>query len=584
MKTTGTYTLTAFALLAMLGTLPLATGCGGSNSATGGSAGSRTEDARTGGSDTAKNAARGTEATGGRMGLFVTTAPGRSAAFEHVWATIQKVELLDMQEKWVTVFESVEGATLDLSRLNAAEGSRYHLLGCASVPPGRSYVRAKVTFGKSFQVFAPGANVAKTLPLAEAMGRDTQEMPAVTFPLEKPRDLGGGREDLVLEFDLSKFETKAEGKDGKDETLLPFVREGATTGLSELSRQEPARFVGTVGNITAKEDGTAFTLALEGGRTLAVQATEATVFHNDGPTPNPKLENGKQVAVFGILSPQSRNLIATAVAIHNGDTKPTSDIVTLRGVLSGVNPKAGTMAVTATQVHGLTPTMNAITVTVAPDAVLRSSGGVLLKPEEFYGALGAGRNAVATFQGTYEPVTGAMKATRIKLEEAMPGGGHEAAAHGTPKEVQADAGTLVLDSLTEWDGIAARGEGKGVPVVTTAATAFRDDKGEYLASTSFFTGAASGEKSVRVTGIYAGGVLTATRLDLLPPAPKPEAKEGGAAANVFTVGPSPEEQKAPEGEMKPDPSARPVPEEKPGKPADPAKTEPMKAPEKPGLL
>jgi hypothetical protein len=231
--------------------------------------------------------------------------------------------------------------------------------------------------------------------------------------------------------------------------------------------------------------------------------------------------------------------------------------------------------------------MNAITVTVAQDAVLRSSGGVLLKPDEFYGMLGAGRNAFATFQGTYEPVTGAMKATRIKLEENLPGGGHEAAAHGTPKDVQADAGTLTLDGLTEWDGIAARGEGKGVPVITTAATAFRDDKGQFLASNSFFTGAASGEKSVRVTGIYAGGVLTATRLDLLPPAPRPVAKDGAAAANVFTVGPS-EEQKAPEGESKGESKTEPPAKEgveKTGKPVEPAKPTPIKQRlENPGIL
>lgn len=459
----------------------------------------------------------------GRMGVFITASTG--GKWDAAWATVLKVELIDVQEKAVTVYDEQGGTSLELTHLaGGKEGKdrKFSLLTVANVPGGKSYIRARITFAKGFELFDAGATTAKTTLLADTVGQDAEQRPVLSFPLERPRDLGNGHEDLVIDFDLSK--TSVAG-----ERIVPKLREASGDAVATLSSQEAGTFAGTVGEITGPVNERTFNLTLTGGRTISVQANDATPFYNDGAAPNPELLQGKKITVRGVFDTTAKRVVATEVRTYADNTTPSADTAEATGLASSVNAQAGSFVLTASQVEGLTPSFKAVTVTMASDAVLRSRGGLLLKSEDFYKAV-AGRGTLVRVEGTYEPVTGTFKATRAHLEEAVFNPSREVEVKGTPTEADAQAGTLAVGSWTLWQGLAGRGEGKSVPITTTAATQFVDDKGAYLAAANFFNGAKSGEKSVRVVGVYAGGSVTATRLELLPAEIKavPDAKPGEA--------------------------------------------------------
>jgi hypothetical protein len=524
-------------LLTMLGGAAL-TGCGGAGTS-GLNASARTDDT----SRRAGGASAPSEGQNGRFGLFAT-AVGESGKYDHVWVTIQRIELIDVMEKPVIVFDDADGVTLDLVHLRGGVGgNRFALLDIAAAPSGRSYQRVRLSFTRSFQLFEKGAAVGQMMPLSDTLARDDQERPALSFPLNKPRDLGGGKENVVVSFDLAKLEVK-EGR------VIPALAEGTQDGLPNPARQEPATFTGTLSEINRAGKETTFTLTLAPNRTVTVQASDATIYYNDGAAPSPALGDGKRVAVRGVLAADSKRVLAQQVEVY-ADAKPATVSATLRGVVSSADPASGTLTVAATQVEGIVPTLTAVTVMLTPDAVLHSSGGLLLTRDQFFGSLSAGRGTLAVVEGAYEPVTGVMKATQAKIENAIFAPAHEVEVEGTPKDVDATAARLTVGEATEWQGISLGVSGKegataGIPIVTTAATMFRDENGQYLASASFFA-AAAGNKSVRAAGIYADGKLTATRLDLTLSAPKPEAKSEGEAGTA-----KPADGKGPASLDKPD--------------------------------
>ena len=144
------------------------------------------------------------EGQNGRAGIFICATGAASAA--HLWLNVRRVELITLDEKPVIVYEEQDGAGLDLNAL--ATSKKFALLTCATVPSGKSYVRARVTFGGAASQFAPLAPTAQSVPFADSLARDAQENPIISFSLTRPRDIGNGRENLVIAIDLAKTEIK----------------------------------------------------------------------------------------------------------------------------------------------------------------------------------------------------------------------------------------------------------------------------------------------------------------------------------------------------------------------------------------
>jgi hypothetical protein len=453
-----------------------------------------------------------------RAGIFLSsTAPRSASPYRHIWASLVKVELLNGTGSAQTVWEASEPLTVDLAALAGTPGatgtSRFLALAGAAVAGGKPTERVRLTFGKSFELYTAGAQVAETALIADTVAKDAEGRPAISYPLSRARDLSTGKENLVVDFDLTALAVK----DGK---VTPAVRDGDTAGLADDKRQEIAEFAGTATGLSGASPETRFVLTPGAADTgaMLVQTSAATTLYNDDATPSPALAENRKVRVRGRLSPETKRIVATEIVTVPGDKDAGPAHVA--GAVSHLNADDKTFVLDAAAVEGLAPTQAAVTVTIAPDAVLRSSSGLLLTGDAFWAALKAqGASGVASVAGVYDPVTGSLTASRAKIEGMTNGGTREADAEGAPKSIDATAKTFTLSApLTRWDGMAAPNEkSKGIPVAITAATEFRNDAGEFLAPDHFFAQAAQKDKVVRVIGQYSPkGAFTATRVELHP--------------------------------------------------------------------
>ena len=505
-------------------TITVLTGCGGSGintnpNSTGLASGSSSRS-----SDAATDKSVKGEAERGRLGIFITVA-GAVAGYDRFWVDIRKIELLDADETGAIVFDgATDNFVTDLTQLVNEKAPRFALVGVGAVPTGKSYTRARITFGKGFSLLPTGAAAALSLPIADSVGRDASDNPQITVSLEKPRDFGNGKQNLALAFDLAKTLIR----DGR---VTPSIKEAKWEGLAQTERQIPATFTGAVSDLHFGEKETTFSLGIAPNRSVTVSASDAVRYFNSTATPNPILKEGYKVAVRGVLSPDTKRVNAYTVAIY-GENAPGMEIAGFEGALESADAPTLSVSLSPVQAQGMMPTARAITAQLTADAVLRGPGGLLLTSEQFFDALKR-KNARLAVEGSYEPVTATFRAVRASIAEPDNLPAFAASAEGTPKSINATEGKFTVSDLTNWQGILGKSEGKGISAVTSPATLYFDGKGDPLTAAHFYAALQESDHAVRIIGLYAKGALGVTRVTLLPPAPKSEAtvfasKGGGA--------------------------------------------------------
>ena len=535
--------------------------------------------------------------------------------YNHIWATISKVELIDARDNSaLTVWEG-DAQTFDLQTLHDKNGRRFSLITSAAIPSGRSYERVRLTLGSSMELFTPGSTTGTVAPLSDTLARDSEGRPIVSFALARPRDLGTGKDNLFIDFDLRKLQVE----NGR---VLPVVREsGSKSELIEgegvASQQNPAQFAGVVTEWTPgkKAGDGAWTLALPSGKTVTVQTNDATQVWNDDGKPSPVLANSKRVRVSGRLDLATNRVIADVVSVYPaplagenraerlaGDAAPTirtstaglnaavgsktgagvstaaialaSEVAAaaeslasaplplppaqVSGRITGADATAQSVTLTPREVGGLTPTQSAVLVQITPDALLRQNGKVV-KPAEFFAALSQNPNASVRAEGDYETATGTLKASRVVIESAT--GGvvptvHEVVVQGVPAKASVKNGSLQVANLTEWENFAASDGKNPVRINLTAATELRNESDTFIARENFFKAIETPDENglqVRVSGVYANGVLTASHIALVA---KTEAQTPPAVAQTDTETPEAAEATAPA--QSPDIPAAPV--------------------------
>ncbi len=539
--------------------------------------------------DAKAKAAQMASAGTGRIAVFVTQAGGAQPPYDHIWATIHKVELIgtDEKEKPETLWSDEEGRTVDLVAL--ADG-RSALLAVGAVTPARLYGRVRVTLGKSFQLFERGAQSGTMTPVAPGIATGEAGRPVVTFPLFKARALAGsgaatpsggdkatGVEDIVIAFDLAKF---AFGK-----TVMPSLSEGdkkAVASATDITKQSPARFVGVVSQIAgggasgatdtttttgvAAASGRTFLLTTGEGKAFIAETRPETAVYNANETSSPQLIDNTNVAVWGVWDAQARRVVASDVVVYEGGKKAAggaSAAEIVRGRVEGTVEPNGVFSLAAQTVEGFLPTKSVIAVTPGKNNAFRSRGGLPMTASEARTAL-ALPGARATVEGDYDPVQARVVARRIKVETAAEfasssaPNAHEALAVGT----LASAGPNIADqfalvSLSEWDGWAAPASssarnnatsetapdakpspsdankaatnGALVPVAVTERTLFRDERGAPMDRGAFFRLiAANDPRAARVRGtVGTDGKLTAMAVELRAAPVQPIARANG---------------------------------------------------------
>ncbi len=481
----------------------------------------------------------------------VTRAKTTDAAktYNHIWATILKVELIDSGDnKATTVWEDAGGMTVDLQTLHDKNGRRFALITSAAVPSGRSYERVRLTLGNGFELFTPGSETGTIAPISDTLARDVEGRPIVSFGLARPRDLGTGKDALFVDFDLRKLQID----NGR---VLPVVRESGTRaevagGEGVPSQQNAQAFAGIVTEWTpGKKAGEgAFTLATGSGQTVTVQTTSQTGVWNDDGKPSPVLANNKRIRVAGRLNVQTGRVMAEEVAVYpaaNGDnalgaaaasaasnppqtgggtpgiqaaaertgtgisTAPialASELAAASAALANtpvavppaqvvgtvVRPDetAGTLSVKLKEVGGIVPTQGIVSVQVLPNAVYRGVGGMTLDRAGFFKDAGkAGGTTSVRAEGDYETATGAFKASRLVLVPAMATSvppAHTVVVQGVPSKASVKNGSLQVANLTEWENIAASDGKNPVQIVLTAQTELRNETKGFIARENFF--------------------------------------------------------------------------------------------------
>jgi hypothetical protein len=414
--------------------------------------------------DSARNASGGITAPAGatqRAGVFITGAA--PAGYDHAWVTVHKIEVIDTAEKAATIWEDRDGQSIDLGILQDKIGPRYALVTSAAVPSGRAHTRIRVTLGKAALLYKPKATVAETLLLSDSLPRDDEGRPTLSYSLKKAHDLGSGKDPIVIAFDAKKFTVN----EGRAKLVASDGSANAKQGLSDVTRQEPALFTGTVGDIakaTGEKTGTetTFTLQEADGQSVVVEvasgvpitdesgaaipaaevkATAVTATPEEAkkasvsPAPSPSasaaasaVATGKIARVRGTLSLSTKRIVATEIVLRastpvakEGQTEegtpatPAAAEASVVGEATEVKAEAGSFTIVPRQVYGLVPSQSSITVVLGKGAALRSLGGSgAITPEDLLSSLKrTGVQVEAT--GAFDPITATLTASRVTL-------------------------------------------------------------------------------------------------------------------------------------------------------------------------
>ena len=383
-----------------------------------------------------------------RAGVFVTG--GAPAGYVHAWVTIHKIEVIDTAEKAATIWEDRDGQAIDLGTLKDAVGARYALITSAAVPSGRAHTRIRVTLGKAALLYAPKATVAETFLLSDAIPRDDEGRPTISYSLKKAHDLGSGNDPIVIAFDPKKMAMKS----GRVNIAAMDGSANVKQALATTGRQEPALFTGTVGDIakaTSDKTGseTTFTLQQPGGQSVVVEIAAGVPIMDEGTTPSAAPDaakkegtvapsaptapavgvvTGKHARVRGTLSLATKRIVATEILLEkempvakDGDaadgaaTVAAAPEASVVGEATDVKPESGSFTLEARQVYGLVPSQSTINVVLAKGALLRSLGGAGSVTQEDLLASLKRPGVQVEAAGAFDPITATLTATRVSL-------------------------------------------------------------------------------------------------------------------------------------------------------------------------
>ena len=88
------------------------------------------------------------------VGAFITDSFRED--YDHVWATILKIELVAADGTAMTLFDNTTGKTVDIKSLRDATGARFSFLDKKSIPVG-SYTGLRITVASTVTLFPKGS-------------------------------------------------------------------------------------------------------------------------------------------------------------------------------------------------------------------------------------------------------------------------------------------------------------------------------------------------------------------------------------------------------------------------------------------
>jgi hypothetical protein len=343
--------------------------------------------------------------------------------YDSVWATVLKAELIDAGGTSVTLFDDAEGQVLDLRRLRDLSGARYSFLASAEIPAG-SYTGVKVTVKPTMTLFPRGSVTGQSLPLTDALARDSSGNVPLNLTFPTPKTLGAGAdENLIVDFDLANF--KVEG--GK---VIPALREGPPTGLDNPERHERHEIRGVIARLEGTAPTQTFSLRRRDGRAVPVVTTADTAIFFRGSTTPAALAVNQVVEVQGRYNTTTDRFVATRVVIKNDTTPDDSFRVEVKGISDDVNVSAKTFVLRTVHVSGAEPRRIRVKVVTGDSTIYRSDRGAVVGAERFFNYLTTNPGTLVEAKGSFDRDTDTLTARILKIEDESNDGGWEDGRHG----------------------------------------------------------------------------------------------------------------------------------------------------------
>ena len=488
-------------LLAVVATGLMAAACGGS--------GSSVDSGPIAATNNAQNAAA-TGANHGDLGVFVTDRAGSS--YDHVWVSIKKIDLKLAAGGTRTIFEDPQGLGIDLASLRDDSGPRYQFVNQLDLPTG-TYIAAQITLSKNAVVFPTNTTTGKALPFA-GQAKDAKEA-VLSLQFEPPKLLGTGHDDLVLDFDLSKWKED-------NGQLVATVASSMGAGLESADRNSPAIERGTIESLKGDVPEQTFTLKNAKASEVQVKTSATTSLFGGSATPI-VLTKGQTVEVTGAFDTNTRRFDALSIKVI--DPK-APEVQVMRGVVGSIDPKASTWTITPNSTRGFLPEGQAVTVGVSADAKFYGMSGLAIDKDEFFKGLSSSKSVSVLAEGSFDATKGLLTASEARLvgDVSQPA----VKVGGVVSDPKSDAQTFGL-TVDSYEGMLTK-PGAGAIVAITPTTSFVDENGKALSSEQFYAALAN-PKSAQVYGVLdasSGHVLASSVKLAAAPAPVPPKKTQSA--------------------------------------------------------
>lgn len=441
----------------------------------------------------------GSDTTGGTRSVRTFVSDTFADDYQNVFGTLYRVELLTAASTSATIYDSAAGSTYDFKQLGDTSGSRFAFLANAVVA-NETYTQVRIVVGATMQIVPTGGTNANTVNVVgdgpAAGGKVT-----ITRTLATPVTFGV-TDDFVLDFDLANFAIAGSN-------VTPSIRRNSGSGLDDTARHESDDIKGTVSGLTGTVPNQQFTLTRLNDSVTVFMDANTTVFNSNGAS-NPAVANGQVVEVYGLFNTARGGIVATRVKIEDGNGNG-EDNDEAKGATSEVNGTLGTFRITYGTFFGFDPQGSFVKIETTANTVYRANSGAIISKGDFFAAID--ETGLAEAEGTFNPTTNTLLATKVKVEDEGTGGGGGGGGAGE-KEAKGDfiegnvtAGTLLI-SVFEYEGWSF--PGGNLLIRTSGSTEYKDGNNNNVTKAAFFA-LLSTSTDVKVHGALDGATTINAR-------------------------------------------------------------------------
>ncbi len=472
-----------FALLA-LGLTLLAVGCGGDGS-------SINNGAIANQTGTQKNTPD--QPSSGDVGIFVTNSG--ASKYDHAWVLVKKIELKLAAGGTRVIFDDDRGVGFDVISLRDKSGSKYRFINELTLPAG-TYMSAQITVGKNAILFPAKATSGKATPFAGDGDKDK----TFTVAFDPPKMIGTGHDDLVFDFDTSKWKVD-------NDKIGVTVSSSLGAGLEDADRNSTTVQSGIVDQVKGEVPEQNFRLTNAKSADVSVFTTKTTAVLSSDTTKPFVLTKGQKLEVSGTFDTNTRRFDATSIYLR--DPKATASPQVL-GVVSTFDPKKDSLEMTPELTRGLLPDGLSVSVSLGSTARFFGSSGLEISKDDFFAAL-SDNSVHVLAEGSYDAAKNQFTANEVRLQD--PSLQPAVKVGGFVNGLQADAQTFNV-VVNDYQGLMTK-PGVSTTVKVDANTKFVDGSGKELKPEDFFAQLAT-PKVAAVDGVldFANGTVNATSVKL----------------------------------------------------------------------